>query len=408
MASSYSTDLKLELMVTGENAGTWGDKTNTNLNLVQQAIAGVESIALTDGGTVTLVMSDAAISNARNMVLKLTGTLTTASELHIPDSIEKFYIIDATSVTGPTNLTVETVSGTGFTLDQAKIYACYSDGTNVTEVSLDTLGGSIGTAGITDAAVTTAKISDNAITTAKISDAQITAAKISDNQITTAKISDNQITTAKISANQVTAAKLDNLLTDSGGTAGQYSAATITVDATGRLTAASAGAAGGASRIGLSLTGASSGTFAAQPGTTFLSAYAKGGGGGGGRGCGDARPGGAGGAGGFGFFSGPISAPFSQPYVVGGGGAGSTSPRAPGSPGQTTSLNTFLTATGGQGGLGTPNPANTTPGNPGTAPGATNTQNVFGMPGGNGGAGGTPTGSASPGQAGFMVVFEGF
>ena len=48
MASSYSTDLKLELMVTGENAGTWGDKTNTNLNLVQQAIAGYESVSLTD------------------------------------------------------------------------------------------------------------------------------------------------------------------------------------------------------------------------------------------------------------------------------------------------------------------------------------------------------------------------
>ena len=44
MASSYSTDLKLELMVTGENAGQWGDKTNTNLNLVQQAIAGYEAI----------------------------------------------------------------------------------------------------------------------------------------------------------------------------------------------------------------------------------------------------------------------------------------------------------------------------------------------------------------------------
>ena len=68
MASSYSTDLKLELMVTGENAGTWGDKTNTNLNLLQQAIAGFESITITDSATTTLTMSDAAISNARNMV----------------------------------------------------------------------------------------------------------------------------------------------------------------------------------------------------------------------------------------------------------------------------------------------------------------------------------------------------
>ena len=154
MASSYSTDLKLELMVTGENSGTWGDKTNTNLNLLQQAIAGVESIALTDGGTVTLAMTNAALSNARNMVLKLTGTLTSASELHVPDGVEKFYIIDATSVTGPTNLTVETVSGTGFTLDAAKIYACYSNGTNVIEVSLDTLGGQVSNSGLVNKSIT--------------------------------------------------------------------------------------------------------------------------------------------------------------------------------------------------------------------------------------------------------------
>jgi hypothetical protein len=44
-------------MATGENAGTWGDKTNSNLNLVQQAIAGYEAIALSDGGTVTLAMT---------------------------------------------------------------------------------------------------------------------------------------------------------------------------------------------------------------------------------------------------------------------------------------------------------------------------------------------------------------
>ena len=224
MASTYSTDLKLELMATGENAGTWGDKTNTNLNLVQQAIAGVESITLTDGGTVTLVMSDASISNARNMVLKLTGTLTGASELHVPDSIEKFYFIDATSVTGATNLTVETVSGTGFTLDQAKIYACYSDGTNITEVSLDTLGGVIGTASIADNSITTAKISDNQITTAKISDNQITTAKISDNQITSAKISANTIVGSNI--NTTTDVQIDSLGigTAASGTTGQIRA----------------------------------------------------------------------------------------------------------------------------------------------------------------------------------------
>jgi hypothetical protein len=46
MASSYSTDLKLELMVTGEKAGLWGDITNTNLVILQQSIAGFQQVAL--------------------------------------------------------------------------------------------------------------------------------------------------------------------------------------------------------------------------------------------------------------------------------------------------------------------------------------------------------------------------
>ena len=91
MTSNYSTSLKLELMVTGENAGTWGDKTNTNLNLVQQAIGGFEQITLSSGGTVALVMSDGAISTARNLVIKF-ATITAGSSTvcTVPDTIEKF------------------------------------------------------------------------------------------------------------------------------------------------------------------------------------------------------------------------------------------------------------------------------------------------------------------------------
>ena len=158
MASTYSSDLKLELMATGENAGTWGTKTNTNLELVQQAIAGFESITLSSGSTTALVMSNASISTARNMVIKFaTITLSGATTVTIPDSIEKFYIFDCTLITNPTNLTIKTVSGTGFVPNRSKIFAAYADGTNLNEVSLDTLGGTIGTASIADDAVTNAK-----------------------------------------------------------------------------------------------------------------------------------------------------------------------------------------------------------------------------------------------------------
>ncbi len=199
MASTYSSDLKLELMATGENAGTWGTKTNTNLELVQQAIAGFESITLSSGSTTALVMSNASISTARNMVIKFaTITLSGATTVTIPDSIEKFYIFDCRLITNPTNLTIKTASGTGFTIDASKIYAAYADGTNLNEVSLDTLGGTIATASIADDAVTSAKIADDAVVSAAIADNAVLTVNISNVNVTTAKIANDAVTADKL------------------------------------------------------------------------------------------------------------------------------------------------------------------------------------------------------------------
>ena len=133
MTSAYSTDLKLELMVTGENSGTWGDRTNTNLNLVQQAIAGYEAINVASAD-VTLAMTNATLSNARNMVLNLTGTLAGTRVVNVPDGIEKTYIVaDSTTRAGYT-LTIKTVSGTGVAIPAGKTVLVFSDGTNVVDV----------------------------------------------------------------------------------------------------------------------------------------------------------------------------------------------------------------------------------------------------------------------------------
>ena len=197
MPSSYSTDLKLELMVTGEASNTWGDKTNSNWNLIQQAVAGYQSIALTST-TTTLAMSNATISNARNMVLELTGTLSGNSTVNLPDGIEKFYVVKDSVTHGAYSLTFKTTSGSGFTTENGKAYLAYSDGTNINGVSLTNLGGTIGSTQIDDNAITSAKINATAVTTVKIADGAITATQITSNAVTTDKIANDAVTANKL------------------------------------------------------------------------------------------------------------------------------------------------------------------------------------------------------------------
>ena len=197
MPSSYSTDLKLELMVTGEASNTWGDKTNSNWNLIQQAVAGYQSVALTST-TTTLAMSNATISNARNMVLELTGTLSGNSTVNLPDGIEKFYVVKDSVTHGAYSLTFKTTSGSGFTTENGKAYLAYSDGTNINGVSLTNLGGTIGSAQIDDSAITSAKINATAVTTVKIADGAITATQITSNAVTTDKIANDAVTANKL------------------------------------------------------------------------------------------------------------------------------------------------------------------------------------------------------------------
>jgi hypothetical protein len=93
MASTYST-LKFELIGTGEQSGTWGNTTNTNLGTaIQEAITGSADVTFASG-TVTLTLTDTnATQTARNLRLNLTGTSGGAQNLVVPD-IEKFYLVN--------------------------------------------------------------------------------------------------------------------------------------------------------------------------------------------------------------------------------------------------------------------------------------------------------------------------
>ena len=154
MANSTSTNLKLTVQATGENSGTWGQITNTNLLILEQAIGGYSSIAVTSGATLTF--SNGALSNGKDQVIKLTGTIAGAINVVVPDGIEKTYIIE-NATSGAYTVTVKTSSGSGVTWSATDkgIKMVYSDGTNVvdtafTEVSSDyspTLSGILDTNG---------------------------------------------------------------------------------------------------------------------------------------------------------------------------------------------------------------------------------------------------------------------
>lgn len=132
MASTYSTNLKLELMGTGDQSGTWGDTTNTNMGtLLEQAVVGYTTQAITDGADTVLTIANGASSVARNYVLQLTGTLTANRNLIVP-AIQKPYIIH-NATTGGFSVTVKVSGQTGVTVANGKRALVYNNGTDIIE-----------------------------------------------------------------------------------------------------------------------------------------------------------------------------------------------------------------------------------------------------------------------------------
>ena len=132
MASSTSSDLKLELITTGEKSGTWGTITNTNLQILEQAASGylTQSVASAD---LALSLSTFAVSNGKNLYYKFTGTLAANRTVTMPDSAERVFIVEDATARSSSNytLTVKTVSGTGVTIPVGAKIVLYSDGTNI-------------------------------------------------------------------------------------------------------------------------------------------------------------------------------------------------------------------------------------------------------------------------------------
>jgi len=167
MASTYS-DLKFELIGTGEQSGTWGTTTNDNIGTaIEQAITGFGNPVFTTDANLTISLTNTvALQTARALVLNATssGSLTATRELVVP-TIEKQYIVQ-NNTTGGQSITVKTSAGTGITVTNGRKAHLYVDGTNVIQMFdfVDINGGAIdgttvGAASASTGAFTTLKAS---------------------------------------------------------------------------------------------------------------------------------------------------------------------------------------------------------------------------------------------------------
>ena len=134
MASTY-TPLGVELQATGENAGTWGTKTNTNLQIIEQISGGYTTQAVSDSGDTTLSVSDGSTgATLSHRIIEFTGSLTASRNVTIPLDVQNFYFLkNATS--GSQNVVFKYATGTGTSATVASgktviAYAKADDGTN--------------------------------------------------------------------------------------------------------------------------------------------------------------------------------------------------------------------------------------------------------------------------------------
>lgn len=129
MASTYTTNLRLNQQGTGDNTNTWGVILNTQLNLLDDAISGTETYTAVDGDNM-LTNNNGADDEARACNLVVTGALTTTANIIYPDNMSfKKIIVNDTS--GGKPLLVKNVSGSGFTVPTSTACLVYSDGTTV-------------------------------------------------------------------------------------------------------------------------------------------------------------------------------------------------------------------------------------------------------------------------------------
>jgi len=125
--ATYVNNLRLKEIATGDESGTWGTSTNTNLELIGEAFAyGTEALA--DSSTQTITMADATADGIRKIYVKLTGTLSQASTITLaPDTVSKMWIIE-NATSGGYNTVIKQGSGATITIPNGNVKVVATDG----------------------------------------------------------------------------------------------------------------------------------------------------------------------------------------------------------------------------------------------------------------------------------------
>ena len=126
--ATYVNDLRLKEIATGDESGTWGTSTNTNLELIAEAFSfGTEAIT-TNADTHTTTIADGSTDPGRSLFLKYTGTLDSACTITIgPNTVSKLWFIE-NATSGSQNIIIKQGSGATITIANGQTKAIYSDG----------------------------------------------------------------------------------------------------------------------------------------------------------------------------------------------------------------------------------------------------------------------------------------
>jgi len=147
MASTYTSELRIEKIGTGEQTGTWGTTTNTQYNLYESAISGTAAVTHDDSADYSLTTNNGTDDEARHAILIVGGTLTAARNIVVPTSSKWYFVYNNTS--GGFAFTVKTTAGTGISVPSGARMLVHCDGTNVVEpISNFTTAPTIGGVGI--------------------------------------------------------------------------------------------------------------------------------------------------------------------------------------------------------------------------------------------------------------------